>query len=194
MRWYFSDKKFWTTPSKSDIESLNVRRSHLHINIPSIALFISSNCFKMLCNLLISCRPLGKSNRISLRLYLATITILCMTFGLVLGERGRNIGCFRREPNSAGNTNSMPVDIRADTVDSCLNNCVKLYYGWVFYMDRQLLFYRYSSKSSQTMDRAREVSTIHMLFKQRLRYDIVSFHSPSWWFRLKDLTKRLLIN
>lgn len=39
-------------------------------------------------------------------------------------DRGFNIGCFRK-----GNADhDMHISIRADSVDSCLSNCEKLFY------------------------------------------------------------------
>lgn len=41
-------------------------------------------------------------------------------------DRGTNIGCFRK-PTGTSNSN-MHLNIRADSVDTCISNCEKLFY------------------------------------------------------------------
>lgn len=54
-----------------------------------------------------------------------------LTFLLLIGlasvscDRGTNIGCFRKSGSTA---NNLHLDIRADSVETCIVNCEKLFY------------------------------------------------------------------
>lgn len=80
----------------------------------------------MLCN---STRVKSVScsrSRINL-IYVSVLTIALVT-RLVACDRGTNIGCFRR---ASASSNNMHLNIRADSVDTCISNCEKLFYRYV---------------------------------------------------------------
>lgn len=52
-------------------------------------------------------------------------TFVALVIVSVSCDRGTNIGCFRK-----GNS-YMHLNVRADSVDTCITNCVKLFYRWV---------------------------------------------------------------
>lgn len=75
-------------------------------------------------------------NSIKLESMRRSQVIITFLFALVFvhsvcGDRGSNVGCFRKAAPGVAGGGSMHLNIRADSVDTCIANCEKLFYRWV---------------------------------------------------------------